>query len=143
MSWYHWLIVVLPLSAVMWLAFHCRKYTRGVADYLAAGRVCGRYVISVAGCMDSLGLFTIIAGFEVAYQTGYAMGFWNRIFVPLGIFLSLNGYINYRFRETYAISGGQFLEMRYSRPFRFFASIVRVTPVQTSGEARAYRPNRA
>ena len=127
MSWYHWLIVVLPLSAVMWLAFHCRKYTRGVADYLAAGRVCGRYVISVAGCMDSLGLFTIIAGFEVAYQTGYAMGFWNRIFVPLGIFLSLNGYINYRFRETCAISGGQFLEMRYSRPFRFFASIVRVT----------------
>ena len=37
-----WLIVIIPVVFVLGLGLYSRKYIRGVADYLAAGRVCGR-----------------------------------------------------------------------------------------------------
>jgi Na+/proline symporter len=45
MHWIDWCILIIPVSCVMWLAFYSRRYARGVADFLAAGRVAGRYVI--------------------------------------------------------------------------------------------------
>ncbi len=42
MSILDWLIVLLPVAFVMYMAFHSRSYVRSVADYLAAGRICGR-----------------------------------------------------------------------------------------------------
>ena len=35
------------MAALIWMAFYSRRYARGVVDYLAAGRIAGRYVISV------------------------------------------------------------------------------------------------
>ncbi len=119
------LIVIVPLCCVLGMALYSRRFVRGVADFLVAGRVAGRYVLSVAGMMDSLSIFTLVAMCEANYQTGFAMSYWNNILLPLGIFLGLTGYLNYRFRETCAMSMGQFLEMRYSRSFRIFATFVR------------------
>ena len=42
-SWYHWLIVVVPVLAVCIAAVRCRKYVRSVTDFLVAGRCAGRY----------------------------------------------------------------------------------------------------
>lgn len=47
MGWIDWLIVIIPVIFVIWIGLYSRKYIRGVADFLAAGRVCGRYVIRV------------------------------------------------------------------------------------------------
>ena len=47
MCWIDWTIFCLPLIAILLLALYSGKYVRGVADYLVAGRVAGRYVISV------------------------------------------------------------------------------------------------
>ena len=44
MAWYDWLIVIIPFLFVIGMAFYSRRYIRDVVDYLAAGRVCGRYV---------------------------------------------------------------------------------------------------
>ena len=52
-----WLIVIIPVAFVVGMAVYSRKYIRGVADYLAAGRIAGRYVISVSGIESALGAY--------------------------------------------------------------------------------------
>ncbi len=125
MSILDWLIVLLPVAFVMYMAVHSRSYVRSVADYLAAGRICGRYVISVADVANALSIIVLLTQVEMYYKTGFAMSFWNKMMGPLGLVLSLTGFCIYRFRETRAMSLGQWLEMRYSRPFRIFAAALR------------------
>ncbi len=116
MHWVDWLILVMPLSIVMGLAIYSRRYVRGIADFLAAGRVAGRYLIAVGGLEAALAVMTLISLCEQEYQCGLAVGFWGKLIVPLSIFMSLTGYVLYRYRQTRALSMGQFLEMRYNRP---------------------------
>ena len=117
-SWYHWLIVAVPVFAVCSLAAWSRRYVRSVSDFLVAGRCAGRYVLLSGNMMGNLAVTTLIASTEAAYNNGYAFSFWNAILTPLGIMLALYGWITYRFRETRAMSAGQFFEMRYSRGVR-------------------------
>ncbi len=126
MLWYHWPIVIIPVAFVIWMAVYSHRYARSVADYLVAGRVAGRYVLSAAGLMDGLAVISLIASVEANYKTGFAMGYWYNLIWPIGLFTGLFGYVTYRFRQTRAMSGGQYLEMRYNRAFRIFATITRV-----------------
>ena len=47
MSAIDWLIMTVPFAAVLCIAIYARRYARDAVDFLAAGRVAGRYVISV------------------------------------------------------------------------------------------------
>ena len=125
MSLIDWLIVIVPVLFVLGMAVHSRRYIRGVTDFLAAGRICGRYVISVACISEALSIISLVAYVEMHYKTGFALGFWSAIKAPATIFMGLFGYCTYRFRETKAMSLGQFLEMRYNRPLRIFAASLR------------------
>ena len=125
MSWIDWTIMIVPMIFVIFMGFYSRKYIRGVTDYLAAGRVAGRYVISVGDVAKGLAVITLIGYTEAHYKTGFAMAFWTNILAPLSIVLGLTGYFTYRFRETKVLSIGQFLEMRYNRPLRIYAAALR------------------
>ena len=125
MAWYDWLIIIIPLAFVYFMGVYSRKYIKDVTTYLSAGRVCGRYVISVGEISGALSIIGLLAFVEVHYKTGFALSFWNAVMTPLSILLSLYGFCMYRFRETKAQSIGQFLEMRYSRKFRIFAAALR------------------
>jgi len=125
MHWIDWCITIIPLFFIVGLAIHCRKYIRGVVDFLAAGRVAGRYVISVGDLQAGLAVITLVALCESEYQAGMAMGLWGKITIPIGIFMALTGYCLYRFRQTKCLSIGQFLEIRYNRPFRIIAAFIR------------------
>ena len=112
MTWYDWLIVILPVAFIMYAGWYIRRYIVGVSDYLACGRLCRRYVSTTSGMANALGLVTLAAYIESSYQTGFAVGFWSKLMGPMLVLLSLTGYCTYRFRETRALSLGQFLEMR-------------------------------
>jgi len=121
-----WIIVAIPLVALLGVAWFSKRYARDVVDYLAAGRIAGRYVLAVGGLEGSLSVITLIAGCEKEYQTGFGLFFWSSILAPIGIFISLTGYCVYRWRETRCLSLGQFLELRYgSKFFRVFCATVR------------------
>lgn len=120
-----WLIVIIPVTFVIGIGFYSRRYVHGVADFLSAGRVCGRYVLSIGDIANALSIIGLVAYVEMHYKTGFALAFWQMIIGPLGIVMGLFGYCTYRFRETKAMSLGQFLEMRYNRKFRIFAASLR------------------
>lgn len=120
-----WVIAIVPVTAVLALAVYSRKFVRGVVDYLAAGRVAGRYVISAGDLAAGLSVITLVALVESKYQVGYALSFWEFLMIPVGTVMSLTGFCIYRFRETRSLSIGQFLEMRYNRPFRIVAASIR------------------
>jgi Na+/proline symporter len=117
--------MILPFLTVLWLAVYSGKFVRGVADFLAAGRVAGRYVIAVGDVASGLSVITLVALVEAKYQCGYGMSFWETLMLPISTVLSLSGYCIYRYRATRALSIGQFLEMRYSRSFRVVAATIR------------------
>ncbi len=125
MSWIDWLVMIVPMVFVLGMGFWSRRYVKGVSDYLAAGRVAGRYVLSVGDVALALAVITMIGYVESHYKAGFGMIFWNNILLPLGVVMGLTGYCTYRFRETKAMSLGQFLEMRYNRPLRIYASALR------------------
>ena len=124
MELYNWLIVLLPVAAILGMSIYCRRYIRDVADYLSAGRVARRYVICVGGMEEALGVLTLMQMMERNYLTGFAITFWQSALIVVTMVLSLTGYCIYRFRETRSMTLGQFLEMRYNRPLRVFASVL-------------------
>ena len=127
MHWIDWSIAIIPALFVLGMAVYAKRYVRGVADFLAAGRVAGRYVISVGDMSAALSVLALIALCESEYQCGIAMSLWNKLVIPVSIFISLTGYCLYRYRQTKCLSLGQFLELRYNRSFRIVGASIRAT----------------
>ena len=125
MTVWDWLIIILPVCFVLYMGYYSRRYIRSVADFLSAGRLCGRYVINVADMANALSIIGLIGYVETTYKTGFSLAFWNYLTIPVTVFMGLTGFCFYRFRETKAMSLGQFLEMRYNRPFRIIAAFLR------------------
>ena len=119
-----WIIVGLMLGLVLWIGLYTQQFVKGVADFLAAGRVAGRYVVSVSAGEAGLGLISVVAIWEMYYKSGFAVSFWSAIGTPIALIMTISGYCIYRYRETRVLTMGQLLEIRYSRRFRVFAGFL-------------------
>ena len=124
MSPIDWSIILATVAFLTFVAVRTRRHTRSVADFLSANRCAGRYLLGTAEGAAGLGAISIIAIFEKAYATGFAPNYWNALSIPIGLFITLSGWVIYRFRETRAMTMAQFFEARYSRRFRIFAGIL-------------------
>lgn len=120
-----WAIVLGMLSFVSAMVLYTRRYNRSVADFLAANRSAGRYLLCIADGMAALGAITIVMMFEMYYQAGFPVIWWEMFrMMIIPTVLSLLGWVIYRFRQTRALTLAQFLEMRYSKNLRIFAGIL-------------------
>ncbi len=119
-----WTIVIVFIVALTGLAFYAKRFNRGVADFLAANRCAGRYLLSVSQGIAGIGAISFVAEFQRYYAAGFSGIWWLLVFYPINLFLALTGWIAYRYRETRALTMAQFFEVRYSRNFRVFAGIL-------------------
>lgn len=124
LAFWDWLMMLIPLIGVIAVGLYARRYMRSVADFMTGGRVAGRYLVAVSDGMAAMGLITVVGQFEFVYQSGFAVGHWYNLAVPIWLFINLTGYIVYRFRETRAMTMAQFFEIRYSRRFRIFTGVL-------------------
>ncbi|MBN1998222.1 sodium:solute symporter [candidate division KSB1 bacterium] len=119
-----WLIVFVAFSFMVYCVVFSKKFMKSVADFLAAGRTAGRYIISVAMGMAVLGAISVVGEFQVFYKSGFCMKWWELSMAMSILIVTVSGWIVYRFRQTRALTLAQFFEMRYSRNFRVFSGIL-------------------
>jgi len=127
MLWYNWLIEIVPFLFVIGMAIYTRRFIRDVVDFLSAGRVCGRYLISVASLEGTLGVITLVAYVEAHYKSGFAYGYWGALVVPFMLLLSLTGFLRLPFsrntRNVYGAISGDEIQSPFSYICRLFANI--------------------
>ena len=119
-----WIIVLTVMVLIILLAIWSKKYTRSVADFLAANRCVGRYLMTVANGMSTLAVVSTVALFELYYKSGFVSNWWSMSMAPLSVILMAGGYQIYRFRETRVLTTGQFFEIRYTKNYRKFMGIL-------------------
>ena len=124
MHWLDWTIVVVMLAFIIATALSTKKYMLSVADFLSANRCAGKYLLGVADGISGLGAVSIIALFEMNYKAGFTASWWKLMLLPVGVIIASTGWVQYRFRQTRAMTMAQFFEIRYSRSFRVFAGIM-------------------
>ncbi len=124
MKFLDWTIVAIMYFGILAVVILTKRYMRGVTDYLAAGRSAGRYLLTISAGIAGLGAITVVANLEAGYQSGFAMGWWGLTMALFSVFVTVSGWVNYRFRRTRALTLAEFFEMRYSRRFRIFAGAV-------------------
>ena len=119
-----WIIAVTPVVLVLIVGLYCRRYVRGVADFMSGGRVADRYLLSIAGGELQAGAVVFVAAWEVLAKSGFSLGWWGWLSGPIALAVGIAGFVVYRFRETRAMTLAQFFELRYSKSFRLFTGFL-------------------
>lgn len=119
-----WFVVAALMAAVFGAAVHTNRYTKSVADFLAANRCAGRYVIGVAEGIAGLGAVTVVALFEAYYAGGFSFAWWGFLLTVVTIVISMTGWVQYRYRQTRVLTMAELFERRYSKRFRVVAGVV-------------------
>lgn len=124
MSALDWSIVVGFIVILVGTLLYCNRYMRNAADFLAANRCAGRYVMSISEGVAGFAVISTVATWEAFMKSGFAATWWAMINAPFGLVLSLVAWVTYRMRETRCFTLAQFYEVRYSRKFRLGAGML-------------------
>lgn len=124
MNWIDWILFVLPVVTVLGFSVYAQRFVKNVADFLVASRSGGRYLLTAADGIAGIGVITFVASLESYHQAGWALSWWGQISVPVGLILSLTGFVFYRYRETRVLTMAQFFEVRYSRKYRIVMGLL-------------------
>lgn len=119
-----WVILAALVVGVSVIGWRTQKYTVSVADFLAANRCAGKYILGISDGIAGLCAISIVALFEMYYKAGFTGVWWQSLLLPVGTIVAVSGWIQYRFRQTRAMTMAQFFELRYSRRFRVFAGVL-------------------
>ncbi len=119
-----WAIVVAVFALMVGGVLASRSQMRSVADFLAAGRTAGRYLITVSTGVAALGAITIVGNLEMNLVAGFSMQWWGMTMGVILLFVTVSGWVIYRFRQTRCLTLAQFFELRYSRRFRIYTGTI-------------------
>ena len=63
-------------------AVYTRRFVKSVADFLAAGRCAGRYLLANARGESDSGLANTMSKFEMILVSGFVLNFWEKVSGP-------------------------------------------------------------
>jgi hypothetical protein len=113
MGWIDWVVLASSVVLIIGCALYTRSYARNVADFVAAGRVAGGYLICNAKGEAGSGIANTLSKFQYLFISGFS--WWDAVSMPVRLLVGMSGFVFYRYRQTRAMTLGQFFEMRYSR----------------------------
>lgn len=119
-----WVLVAVPLIALVWFALWTRQFIKGVADYMAGGRCAGRYLLANARGEGGSGVINTVSWFEVFMISGFITLYWGWVSVPVTLIIAISGFVVFRYRETRCLTIAQFYELRYSSNLRLFMGFI-------------------
>ncbi len=119
-----WLILLIPVVVVGWVAVKTQRHVKSVADFLVASRAGGRYLVANATSEIAMGAITVVAAFQMYYQSGFVMGWYKQLTMLMPLILVLMGFVVYRYRESRIMTPAEFFERRYSKNFRILMGIM-------------------
>ncbi len=119
-----WCIVLGLLAGITVAGIATRKCIQSIADFLAANRCAGRYLLCISQGTAGLGAISIVGFFEMYYKAGFTADWWMLMMTPLALIIALSGWVIYRYRETRVMTMAQFFEVRYSKSIRVYAGIL-------------------
>lgn len=120
MSLIDWMIAIGPVLLVAGVGAYCQRYARSVVNFISGGRSAGRYLLAIAAGELGVGAAVFVGAFEMIGKSGFTLNWWGAISGPIGLIITISGFVIYRFRETRAMTLAQFFEIRYSKAFRLF-----------------------
>lgn len=119
-----WVFFTGLLVILVFISFFFRRFAKSVAGFLVAGRNVGRYLGLESDSMAGLGAITILATWQLTYESGFVGNFWFLLKPLAATLVALTGFGIYRFRQTRAMTLGQFVEMRYSKKTRILFGLI-------------------
>ncbi len=119
-----WTIVVVSLGLMILSVEISKRLMKSVADFLAAGRSAGRYLLCVASGAAGIGAITVVGNLEMNLIAGFSMAWWGMTMTLVILIITVSGWVIYRFRETRSLTLAQYFEVRYSRNFRIFTGMI-------------------
>ena len=108
MSWLDWSIVAVMIVLLIGILLYCNRFMHSAADFLAASRCAGRYLLSISQGISGFAVVNSVATFEMFYKAGFASTWWAMLTAPIGLILSLVAWVTYRLRETRCFTLAQF-----------------------------------
>lgn len=119
-------IMAIPFVIIILVMVLQAGLLKSVANYLAAGRCAGRYLIATAAGETAAGVVLLVTALEVFSRVGFAHNFWGSLAGIITMLLPLIGLVVYRYRQTRSLTFHQFFETRYSKGVRVYSSFINV-----------------
>jgi solute:Na+ symporter, SSS family len=119
-----WAIVVAFLTFLISVGVYCRKYIRGVADFLIAGRGVGKYLGGTAAEAANVGVISLVYAMQAAYFGGLSFYWFKLQSLIGGMLIAVTGWAIYRLRESRVLTINELLERRYSKNVRIFSGFL-------------------
>ena len=105
-----WVILVGVYAAMVGGVVLLKPFMRSVADFLAAGRTAGRYLLSVSQGVAALGAITVVGYLEQNFVAGFSLTWWGFSQAIVILVLTVSGFVIYRFRQTRSLTLPEFFE---------------------------------
>lgn len=119
-----WIIVAAAMGLMLLSVELSKRLMKSVADFLAAGRTAGRYLLCVASGAAGIGAITVVGNLEMNLIAGFSLSWWGMTMTLVILIITVSGWVIYRFRQTRSLTLAQYFEARYSRNFRVFTGMV-------------------